>query len=219
MLRWIRWTRYGRATTRYPQAPPTPQELGLLWPQALRSGPSPARSFCPTQALQEDGSLLASRCLACGLCAQLDPEGYRMEVGFPPIEAKGPLPSPFRRSLHLLHFDGGSDGGEESELIQLQSPPYDVGRLGIFFTPTPRHADVLLVTGPVLEELREALLETYAAMPAPRWVVAFGTDAISGSLFAPHGVGAYLPVDLAIPGSPPSPLALLKGLLQLKEGR
>lgn len=124
----------------------------------------------------------------------------------------------FRRSLHIRHVDAGSSNATESELQLLSSPQYDLQRLGLFFTPTPRHADVLLVTGVVTRQMETALLETYEAMAAPKLVVAAGVCAIGGGLFAdsPMARGPLdhlLPVDVYIPGSPPSPAALLHGLL------
>lgn len=126
--------------------------------------------------------------------------------------------APFRRSLHIRHVDAGSDGSEEAEILALGNPFYDIHRLGLFFTPTPRHADILLVTGPVTRAMAEPLRRTYEAMPFPKLVVAAGTSACSGGIFGVSyatlgGVDKVLPVDVYIPGSPPSPLALLHGLL------
>lgn len=127
------------------------------------------------------------------------------------------LPAPFRRSLHIRHVDTGSDGAVEQELTALLNPYYDMHRLGLFFTATPRHADVLLVTGAVTRPMEEPLRRTYDAMPEPRLVVAAGTDACSGGIWtAPEvrgGVDRVLPVDVYIPGDPPTPIALLHGLL------
>lgn len=124
----------------------------------------------------------------------------------------------FGRSLHLRHVDAGSCNGCESELQLLTSPYYDLARLGVFFTPTPRHADGLLVTGVVTRQMHQALLETYEAMPEPKLVIAAGVCAIGGGCFAggptTHGpLDSILPVDVYVPGCPPSPLALIHGLL------
>jgi Ni,Fe-hydrogenase III small subunit len=102
----------------------------------------------------------------------------------------------------------------------LGNPYYDLERFGLRFVASPRHADVLLVTGPVTKNMAEALLRTYDAMPGPKWVVAIGDCAISGGLFAGSyacigGAAAVLPVDLRISGCPPSPSRLLQGLLAL----
>ncbi|HVB13989.1 MAG TPA: hypothetical protein VNH38_04450 [Candidatus Dormibacteraeota bacterium] len=124
----------------------------------------------------------------------------------------------FRRSLHIRHVDSGSCNGCESELQMLSSPYLDLQRLGLFFTPTPRHADALLVTGVVTANMKEALLATYAAMPSPKLVIAAGACAISCGSFAggPMTMGPLdqlLPVDAYVPGCPPTPQALLHGLL------
>jgi formate hydrogenlyase subunit 7 len=124
----------------------------------------------------------------------------------------------FRRSLHIRHVDAGSDGSEEAEILALGNPFYDISRLGIFFTPSPRHADILLVTGPVTRAMERPLRLTYEAMPAPKLVMAVGTSACSGGIFGASyatlgGVDRVLPVDVYVPGSPPNPLSLLQGLL------
>ena len=133
-----------------------------------------------------------------------------------------PLSGAFRRSLHIRHVDYGSDGAVEQELAALLNPYYDMQRLGLFFTASPRHADVLLVTGPVTRPMVEPLRRTYEAMPEPRVVIAAGTDACSGGIWnGPEvlgGVDQVLPVDVYIPGDPPSPIALLHALL-LASGR
>lgn len=124
----------------------------------------------------------------------------------------------FRRSLHIRHVDAGSCNGCESELQMLSSPYYDLHHLGLFFTPTPRHADALLVTGVVTRQMEQPLMDTYAAMPNPKLVVAAGVCAVGGGAFEGgfmvHGpLDRVLPVDVYVPGCPPTPLALLHGLL------
>lgn len=124
----------------------------------------------------------------------------------------------FRRSLHVRHVDAGSCNACESEIKLLTSPYYDIHRLGIFFTPSPRHADLLLVTGPITRGMEPPLLRAYEAMPDPRLVVAVGACACSGGIFGPSpyaraGLAEVLPVDAYIPGCPPSPLTLIHGLL------
>ena len=126
------------------------------------------------------------------------------------------------RSLSIREVDAGSCNGCELEIHALNNPFYDLERFGIKFTASPRHADVLLVTGPVTQNMREALERTYAATPDPKWVVAVGDCAFDGGLFkgsyaVAGGVGAVLPVDLHIKGCPPSPVQLLQGLLALLE--
>jgi formate hydrogenlyase subunit 7 len=124
----------------------------------------------------------------------------------------------FGRSLHIRHVDAGSCNACESEIKLLTSPYYDIHRLGIFFTPAPRHADLLLVTGSMTRAMEDPLRQTYAAMPDPRLVVAVGVCACSGGVFGPSaysrgGIGEIVPVDVFIPGCPPSPLTLIHGLL------
>ena len=127
------------------------------------------------------------------------------------------------RSLAIRHVDAGSCNGCELEIHALGNPFYDLERFGFRFVASPRHADVLLVTGPVTLNMREALRRTYEATPSPKWVVASGACAadcgvFAGSYAVAGPVATVVPVDLVIPGCPPSPTALLKGLLALLQG-
>ncbi|HZP94049.1 MAG TPA: NADH-quinone oxidoreductase subunit NuoB [Burkholderiales bacterium] len=124
------------------------------------------------------------------------------------------------RALSIREVDAGSCNGCELEIHALNNVLYDLERFGLRFVASPRHADVLLVTGPVTANMREALERTYRATPDPKWVVAVGNCARDGGVFSGSyacvgGVSAVLPVDLHIPGCPPSPIALLRGLLAL----
>jgi Ni,Fe-hydrogenase III small subunit len=124
------------------------------------------------------------------------------------------------RSLSIREVDAGSCNGCELEIHALSNAFYDLERFGLRFVASPRHADVLLVTGPVTRNMREALERTYAATPDPKWVVAVGDCARDGGIFAGSyavvgGVAEVVPVDLHIRGCPPSPTELLKGLLAL----
>jgi Ni,Fe-hydrogenase III small subunit len=126
------------------------------------------------------------------------------------------------RSLAIREVDAGSCNGCELEIHALNSPFYDLERYGIRFVASPRHADVLLVTGPVTKNMREALERTYLATPSPKWVVALGDCARDGGCFAGSyavvgGVSEVVPVALHIPGCPPSPTEILQGLLALLE--
>lgn len=127
------------------------------------------------------------------------------------------------RSLSIREVDAGSCNGCELEIHALNKPFYDVERFGLRFVASPRHADVLLVTGPVTKNMREALERTYAATPDPKWLVAVGDCARDGGCFAGSyavvgGVAEVVPVDLHIRGCPPSPRQILKGLLALLDG-
>jgi Ni,Fe-hydrogenase III small subunit len=140
----------------------------------------------------------------CHLVAQLD-QAARAKLG---------------RSLAIREVDAGSCNGCELEINALANAFYDFERFGLHIVASPRHADVLLVTGPVTLNMREALLRTYDAVPAPKWVIAVGGCALDGGIFAGSyacvgGVANVVPVDLHIPGCPPTPTALLKGLLAL----
>ena len=126
------------------------------------------------------------------------------------------------RSLSIREIDAGSCNGCELEIHAINNPVYDIERFGLKFVASPRHADVLLVTGPVTWNMREALLRTYNATPSPKWVVALGDCAANCGVFAgsPAVVGplaGILPVDLHIRGCPPPPLDIVKGLLALLE--
>jgi Ni,Fe-hydrogenase III small subunit len=124
------------------------------------------------------------------------------------------------RSLSIRQVDAGSCNGCELEIHALSNAFYDLERFGLRFVASPRHADVLMVTGPVTRNMREALVRTYNATPDPKWVVAVGACALDGGIFAGSyacvgGVSDVVPVDLHIRGCPPSPINLLEGLLAL----
>ena len=125
---------------------------------------------------------------------------------------------PFERSIHICVVDAGDCGACLNEVKQLNNPYYNMHRLGFFITPSPRHADVLLVVGPVTDHMKFALKKVYDAMPTPKRVVAVGACALSGGVFAESfvcakGVADVLPVDVEVPGNPAPPLAILHGLL------
>jgi Ni,Fe-hydrogenase III small subunit len=123
----------------------------------------------------------------------------------------------FGRSLHIRTLDTGSCAACEQEIRMLTAPHYDLHRLGFFFTPAPRHADLLMVTGPAVRAMDVAVRKTYDAIPDPKIVVATGACALGGvyqpDAFVHGAIDKVLPVDVWIPGCPPSPLALLHGLL------
>jgi Ni,Fe-hydrogenase III small subunit len=126
------------------------------------------------------------------------------------------------RSLSIREVDAGSCNGCELEIHALNNAFYDLERFGLRFVASPRHADVLLVTGPVTKNMREALRRTYDATPDPKWVVAVGDCAVDGGIFSGSyavvgAVASVVPVDLHIRGCPPHPVQLLSGLLALLE--
>ena len=127
------------------------------------------------------------------------------------------------RSLAVRHLDSGSCNACELEIHALNNPFYDLERFGVRFVASPRHADALLVTGPVTRNMREAVKRTYDATPSPKWVIASGACARDGHVFKGSyavigGLSGVLPVDIHIPGCPPSPMTLLKGFLALMGG-
>ena len=130
------------------------------------------------------------------------------------------ISSLFGRSLAIRELDSGSDNAAEIELNNLNAPHYDIERFGISFVASPRHADVLIVTGAVTHNMEIAARKTYDAMPHPKFVVAVGDNACNGGIFqgtyaVNGGADRVLPVDLKIPGNPPSPIEIMKGLLHL----
>lgn len=197
---------------------------------------------CPTGAVTitadapQPVTLDYGRCVTCQLCVEACPSGaftqsqdwafgVRQREDLKWVEAAPPVPplqppSGFRRSLHVRHIDAGSCNGCESELQALNNPFYNLHRLGVFFTPSPRFADVLLVTGPVTHAMREPLLAAYEAMPNPRLVMAIGTCAVSGGTaaggaYCANGLEGILPTDLYLPGCPPNPAAIIEAFMLL----
>ena len=153
----------------------------------------------------------------------LAPPRSTLDTRAPSLEALGTklkerLDKVLGRSLHIREVDAGSCNGCEVEIGGLNSPVYDIERFGIHFVASPRHADMLLVTGPVSRNMELALRKTYDATPAPRLVVAVGACGCSGGIFGVNyaslgGVDKVIPVDVYIPGCPPNPRALLQGIL------
>lgn len=140
-----------------------------------------------------------------------------------PLELKKKIDTVFGRSLRIRQVDAGSCNACEWECTALTNPIYDIQRFGIDFVASPRHADMLLVTGPVSRQMELALKKTYIATPGPRIVVACGDCAIDGGIYkgsyaVNKGVDPILPVDLVIPGCPPVPGDILSALVQLMEG-
>ena len=127
-----------------------------------------------------------------------------------------------KNSLWVIHYNTGGCNGCDIEILDLLTPRYDVERLGIIAEGSPRHADVLLCTGPVTKQTSDSLWEIYSQMPSPKWVVAVGSCSNTGGVFHGSdtvlgGVDKILPVDLYIPGCPCRPEAIIEGLLELRE--
>lgn len=141
-----------------------------------------------------------------------------------PIATSQEIRELFGRALNIREVDAGSCNACEGEIIALNNPYYDLERFGIHFVASPKHADMLLVTGPVTRNMADALKNTYEATPSPKLVVAAGTCACSGGIFAGShavvgAVDALIPVDGYIPGCPPTPAMLLSGILAVLRGR
>ncbi|MBI2560354.1 MAG: NADH-quinone oxidoreductase subunit NuoB [Planctomycetes bacterium] len=184
-----------------------------------------------------------ARCIFCGLCEEVCPykaititndfelattkkEGLLLKAGLSSKESveelgknlKKKILSTFKRSLHVREVDAGSCNGCEWEAVALLNPVHDLQRFGIDFVASPRHADCLLVTGPLTRNLEVALKKTYHATPEPKMVIALGACACSGGIFSncyatKNGIDNSIPVDVYIPGCPPRPQAIIYGLL------
>ncbi len=234
-------------TMRYPDGPPPEMPArfrGLPIIDAAKCGQGCAEcaKACPTTAIALDDAprVDAGRCLFCTDCAQACPSGavtyssdYRLAtrkradliVGSKEellLAAKldDKLMKLFGRSLKLRQVSAGGCNACEADVNVLGTVGWDLGRFGIQFVASPRHADGLLITGPVTGNMSLALKKTYDAVPAPKIVIAVGACAISGGPYIDHpeasnGADSVLPVDLYIPGCPPHPLTILDGLLRL----
>ena len=243
----LRGLRDGVVTTRWPARPDPYADAWRGPARPLEQGErlTGITDLCPTGAITvTDGTVRVDqgRCILCGRCVAERPGVFAWSGG-----ATGPaaltreqlvipeLPETdatiqaaraelanrtraLRRSVHVRHVDAGSDGSEEWEIQALLGPVYDLHRLGVFIAASPRHADVLLVTGAGARGMTGPLRTTYDGMPDPKVVIATGTDAVSGGLLADSeattgGVGAAVPIDIWLAGSPPSPFGILNALL------
>ena len=240
----LRGLRDGVVTTRWPKKPDEYADAWRGPVTVIGDADAPdVDGLCPTGAIGVADRVRVDqgKCILCGRCVAARPDLFAWAAGaagpgaaaltrealiVPQVAetdetvavvraALAARTTALRRSVHVRHVDAGSDGSEEWEIQALLGPVYDVHRLGIFFTASPRHADVLLVTGAGSEGMAAPLRATYDGMPDPRVVIAVGTDAASGGLLGERltGVAGHVPVDVFVPGSPPSPFGILNALL------
>jgi Ni,Fe-hydrogenase III small subunit len=237
MANWVlRGLRTGIKTSAYPRRHDDAPGVSPGRPVGTRVKSSSAAdnlvARCPTSAITQNNGGVAiehGRCVHCFRCQRDVNEAAAWESGYEwgayadeTKTARQKLDNIFGRSLHIRFVDAGACGACVSEARQLNNPYYNMHRLGFFITPTPRNADILLVAGPVSDAMRLPLQKTYEAMPTPKRVVAIGACAISGGVFGPSfaasgGVAEIIPVDVAVPGCPPPPLAILHALLVVVE--
>jgi Ni,Fe-hydrogenase III small subunit/uncharacterized Fe-S cluster protein YjdI len=180
---------------------------------------------CPTGAIHAgnaDAEVNLNRCIHCMRCARSNPSmEWKTDYNWARrLRTDNLMPQPFRKSLHIRLVDTGACDAVIQEIKQLTKPYYNMHKLGFFITPTPRHADVLMVTGPLTHHMHLALQKTYEAMPNPKWIIAVGGCALGGCVFhrgftSSGGVLDSLPVDVEVPGCPPPPMAILYGLMLL----
>ena len=238
--------RQGHRTMAYPDAPLplSPRFRGLPVLDSVRCVDEcrACADACPYGAISVSGSLALDmgKCLFCGECSAACPNGSisfsadarlasRSRAGLivtsgqqyqPAVALEGELLRLFGRSLKLREVSAAGCNACEADTNVLSTIGWDLGRFGIQFVASPRHADGLFVTGPVSENMRQALLDTYVAIPEPKLVIVAGACAINGGPFKDlaevhNGVNGMVPVDLYIPGCPPNPLTILDGLLRL----
>jgi len=238
--------RQGKRTLGFPDSEPKLPErfrgLPIVDQSRCESGCDLCAQACPTEAISKSGAMQIDlgRCLFCPECANACPQGA-IRLG-PQYQMAASKRSDLRlsssenltlarrladdlhrilgRSLKLRQVSAGGCNGCEADVNVLNTVVFDLGRFGIQFVASPRHADGLLITGPVTRNMRLALEKTYAAVPEPKIVIAVGACAISGGPFIDspqvfNGAESLLPVDLFVPGCPPHPITILDGLLRL----
>lgn len=217
----------GIKTTAYPARPETAAGVSPGLPVGGDYPPNQIASLierCPTDVFSQTDSGVAAdirRCIHCYRCVRdiEHPVNWEQTYEWGTVRnSQHEFGRPFARSIHICVVDAGDCGACLNEVRQLNNPYYNMHRLGFFITPSPRHADVLLVVGPVTDHMKFALKKVYDAMPMPKRVIAVGACALSGGVFAESfvcakGVADVLPVDVEVPGNPAPPLAILHGLL------
>ncbi len=228
MSKWVlRGLKTGKKTTLYPDVAETAAGVSPGLPETTAGMPANGALVCPNGVFDSKGGTVAAdvrRCVHCFNCVRSaqTPAGWQAGYEWGRLAEAGSerhtLGAAFSHSVHIRMVDAGACDACISEVRQIGKPYYNMHRLGFFITPSPRHADVLLVVGPVSDNMEFPLKKAYEAMPTPKIVVAAGTCALTGCVFGPSfasrgGVADILPVDVEIPGCPPPPLAILHGLL------
>ncbi|HTT77024.1 MAG TPA: hypothetical protein VMF50_13730 [Candidatus Binataceae bacterium] len=232
MSQWIiKGLRTGIKSTRYPRVTELADGTAPGLPAAVSLPSDRARAkaaLCPTGALEIAAHGLnvdLRKCVNCFRCVRDTNTPMNWDYGYECAGAGSDrngrdwhFSRAFSRSVHILVVDTGDCGACLNEVKQLNSPYYNMHRLGFFLTPSPRHADVLLAVGALTEHMRVPLRKAYDAMPSPKRVVAVGACALSGGIFGRSfacagGIRELLSVDVEVPGNPPPPLAILHGLL------
>src|SRR3990172_3761258 len=238
---------FGNRTIGFPIEPPILPERfrgrPVIGPELCKDGCAECVDVCPTSAImivEQRPQIDLGRCLFCSECEEACPDNmiqFTKDFSLAANKRTNLIVNHeseralvqklneeslrlFKRSLRLRQVSAGGCNGCEVEVNVLGTIVFDLGRFGIQFVASPRHADGLLITGPVTENMRLALQKTYEAVPDPKIVIAVGACAISGGPYLDHpeahnGADAVLPVDLYVPGCPPHPLTILDGLLRL----
>ncbi len=237
-LWFLRGVKKGILTTKFPRTPPTPEEIPARCapPTATQTSDwGRGEELCPTGAvLKAERTIDLGACVYCGRCADAGfafaGQERRGEASLNAmltqvlgderkvVEEFEMRRKTFRKSFHILMIDVGSCNACNLEVLNLSNPYYDLTRLGVFFTNSPKHADALVVVGALNRAMADVLKRTYDSMPYPKLVISVGACALSGGVFRDSEsfvspVQDAIPVDVLVPGCPPSPIQILQGLL------